>query len=321
MEYTCSSDTPGYDAQNKPAVVIFNGTAYAYLYNLQGDVIGLVDSNGSKMVSYTYDAWGKPISKTGTLASTLGTIQPFRYRGYVYDEETGLYYLRSRFYNATHGRFLNADANIGHSQGIIRHNIIAYCCNRPINYFDPDGKWLLFASMCALLGGIFYVDHKIANMSGLTEAEKLVARAHPIEAAIAKNASDVAGELTNKYWGANATNYDATTANAFKHAVWNALMTRDLGSSMAYDFATAHEYPYYGDMSPYQMWYDASIVITIHDGTVMDLINNERGRMVGQSVPFYYSNDQVAQAVIADMLANPEVYCVLVDNYCTTPIQ
>ena len=74
-------------------------------------------------------------------------------------------------------------------------------------------------------------------------------------------------------------------------------------------------------MSPYQMWYDASIVITIHDGTVMDLINNERGRTVGQSVPFYYSNDQVAQAVIADMLANPEAYCVLVDNYCTTPIQ
>ncbi len=68
-----------YDAQNKPAVVIFNGTAYAYLYNLQGDVIGLVDSNGTKMVSYTYDAWGKPIGKTGTLASTLGTIQPFRY--------------------------------------------------------------------------------------------------------------------------------------------------------------------------------------------------------------------------------------------------
>ena len=55
--------------------------------------------------------------------------------------------------------------------------------------------------------------------------------------------------------------------------------------------------------------------------TVMDLINNERGRTVGQSVPFYYSNDHVAQAVIADMLANPEAYCVLVDNYCMTPIQ
>ena len=310
-----------YDAQNRPAIVEFNGTKYGYLYNLQGDVIGLIDSANTEVVKYTYDAWGKPLSVTGSLANTIGYYNPFRYRGYVYDVETGLYYLRSRYYNPRWGRFVNADANIGHSQGIISHNIMAYCCNRPINNFDPDGKWLLFASMCALLGGILYVDHKIANMPGLTEEEKLVARAHPIEAAIAKKASDVAGELTNTYWGKNATNYDATTANAFKHAVWNALMTRDLGSSMAYDFATAHEYSSYGDMSPYQMWYDASIVITIHDGTVMDLINNERGRTVGQSVPFYYSNDQVAQAVIADMLANPEAYCVLVDNYCMTPIQ
>ena len=98
-------------------------------------------------------------------------------------------------------------------------------------------------------------------------------------------------------------------------------MTRDLGRSMAFNFATAHEYPYYGDMTPYQMWYDESIVITIHDGTVMDLINNERGRSVGQSVPFYYSNDQVAQAVIADMQAHPDAYSVLVDNYCTSPIR
>ena len=77
-----------YDAQNKPAIVIFNGTAYGYLYNLQGDVVALVNTGGTKVVEYTYDAWGMPISKTGTLASTLGTVQPFRYRGYVYDEET-----------------------------------------------------------------------------------------------------------------------------------------------------------------------------------------------------------------------------------------
>ena len=87
-----------YDAQNKPAVVLFNGTAYAYLYNLQGDVISLVDANGSKVVEYKYDAWGTPLSKTGTLATTLGTLQPFRYRGYAYDEETCCYYLYNRYY-------------------------------------------------------------------------------------------------------------------------------------------------------------------------------------------------------------------------------
>ena len=61
------------------------------------------------MVSYTYDACGKMISKTGTLATTLGTLQPFRYRGYIFDEETGLYYLRSRYYNPNLCRFINAD--------------------------------------------------------------------------------------------------------------------------------------------------------------------------------------------------------------------
>ena len=77
----------------------FNGTKYGYIHNLQGDVIGLIDSNGTEVVKYVYDAWGKILSTTGSLASSLGTIQPFRYRGYVFDQETGLYYLRSRYYN------------------------------------------------------------------------------------------------------------------------------------------------------------------------------------------------------------------------------
>ena len=74
-----------------------------------GDVIALIDSNGKKVVEYKYDAWGRRLSKTGTMASTLGTLNPFQYRGYVYDEETGLYYLRSRYYNPEWGRFINGD--------------------------------------------------------------------------------------------------------------------------------------------------------------------------------------------------------------------
>ena len=128
-----------YDAQNKPAVVVFNGTSYAYLYNLQGDVIGLVDSNGTKMVSYSYDAWGKPISKAGTLASTLGTIQPFRYRGYVFDEETGLYYLQTRYYMAQRNRFVNADTVLGCMGYPLTHNIFTYCVNAPVVRTDDTG--------------------------------------------------------------------------------------------------------------------------------------------------------------------------------------
>lgn len=134
-----------YDAQNKPAVVIFNGTAYAYLYNLQGDIIGLVDSNGTKMVSYSYDAWGKPISKTGTLANTLGKLNPFRYCGYIFDEETGLYYLRSRYYNPNLCRFINADdvEAMGADGDINGDQLFIYCMNDPVNNRDEAGSWSL----------------------------------------------------------------------------------------------------------------------------------------------------------------------------------
>ena len=64
------------------------------------------------MVSYTYDPWGAPLSVSGTMASTLGAANPLRYRGYVYDSETGLYYLSSRYYNPVWGRFINADSLI-----------------------------------------------------------------------------------------------------------------------------------------------------------------------------------------------------------------
>ena len=122
-----------YDAQSKPSIVIYDSTPYAYLYNLQGDVIALVDGTGAKVVEYTYDAWGKVLSTTGSLASTLGTVQPFRYRGYVYDVETGFYYLRSRYYNPIWQRFCNADI-------LMSNNLYAYCGNKPVSKADRDGK-------------------------------------------------------------------------------------------------------------------------------------------------------------------------------------
>ncbi|MDD6817574.1 MAG: hypothetical protein PUD88_03250, partial [Prevotellaceae bacterium] len=121
-----------YDASNKPAIVEYNGTKYAYVHNLQGDIVAILDQSGNVVVQYTYDAWGRPISKIGTLANTLGTIQPFRYRGYVYDEETGLYYLRSRYYAPHWCRFTNADS-------VIVANLFVYCDNSPIILSDACG--------------------------------------------------------------------------------------------------------------------------------------------------------------------------------------
>ena len=91
------------------------------------------------MVEYKYDAWGKPIAKTGSMANTLGTLNPFRYRGYVYDEETGFYYLRSRYYCPRLCRFVNADAYLGDTSKLFHHNILVYCVNCPTIYIDEDG--------------------------------------------------------------------------------------------------------------------------------------------------------------------------------------
>ncbi len=122
-----------YDAQSRPAVVVYNGTAYAYVKNLQGDIIAILNSEGTVVVSYTYDAWGAPIGTTGTMKDTLGKLNPFRYRGYVYDEETELYYLRSRYYSIAWCRFVIPDC------GLFNKNLYGYCNNQVIGYADIDG--------------------------------------------------------------------------------------------------------------------------------------------------------------------------------------
>ena len=114
-------------------------TTYYYLRNAQNDVIKLIDGSGNTVVEYTYDSWGKIISSTGTLANTVGTDQPFRYRGYVYDEETEWYYLQSRYYDPTTCRFISADVYLSTGQGVIGHNAFAYCLNNPVNLIDCNG--------------------------------------------------------------------------------------------------------------------------------------------------------------------------------------
>ena len=90
-----------------------------------------------------FDSWGKLLSTSGSLASTLGKNNPFRYRGYVYDEETGFYYLQSRYYNPEVGRFISSDVLLSTGQGVLGHNAYAYCGNNPINRYDPSGNSFL----------------------------------------------------------------------------------------------------------------------------------------------------------------------------------
>ena len=87
-----------YDDTGSLLGFLYDGESYYYVKNLQGDITGILDSDGNMVVEYEYDAWGKVELVSGTMSSTLGHLNPFRYRGYYYDGESGLYYLNSRYY-------------------------------------------------------------------------------------------------------------------------------------------------------------------------------------------------------------------------------
>ena len=134
--------------------VTYDGAEYFYLKNAQGDVTGLVNSSGTQVVAYTYDAWGNPMTTTGTMAGTLGKLNPFRYRGYVYDTETGLYYLQSRYYNPETGRFINADSinliTATPNSATWDKNLFSYCDNNPVVRADQGGElWNTIIGMTA----------------------------------------------------------------------------------------------------------------------------------------------------------------------------
>jgi RHS repeat-associated protein len=119
-----------------------NGTEYFYTRNLQGDVTGLIDSTGTQVVSYNYDSWGNVLSITGTLASTLGQKNPYKYRGYRQDAETGMYYLNSRYYVPEWGRFFTPDVAMNTTGDLNGYNLYAYAGNNPITFKDDNGFFI-----------------------------------------------------------------------------------------------------------------------------------------------------------------------------------
>ena len=132
-----------YDESGKPFALKYstNGTSfqtYYYVLNLQGDVVKLIHYipgfEYESVATYEYDAWGN-VSSSGRLAE----INPLRYRGYYYDNETGFYYLQSRYYDPVNRRFINADGLISSNWSFSGLNMFAYCENDPVGRSDPSG--------------------------------------------------------------------------------------------------------------------------------------------------------------------------------------
>ena len=132
-----------FDNEESVCGIIYNGTPYYFLKNLQGDIIAITDKSGKDVARYSYDAWGKCTIEYSAKNNDIAFINPFCYRGYYYDSETGLYYLQSRYYDAEVGRFINGDmveiAVI--PVQILQTNLFAYCENEPVISIDASGYW------------------------------------------------------------------------------------------------------------------------------------------------------------------------------------
>ena len=150
-----------YDAQGNPSAFrVFNlkkdGTtedslSYFLMTNTQGDVIAIYSQDGVKIYTYEYDAWGNLLKGTNTADGgyMADAYNPFRYRGYYWDWEIGLYYTNSRYYNPQWGRFISADipeVSAAEPDSVLRYNLYAYCLNNPVNLTDKDGTWPSWAT-------------------------------------------------------------------------------------------------------------------------------------------------------------------------------
>jgi RHS repeat-associated protein len=127
---------------------------YFYNRDKQENILNIMDTTGQCMVKYTYDSWGKPTVHIPTnLSSTklneaemIAEFNPYMFKGYIYDKETGMYYLKTRYYSPELSRFVNADGQVGEPGKLDGQNLFAYCQNNPINYGDENGEWPKWAT-------------------------------------------------------------------------------------------------------------------------------------------------------------------------------
>ncbi len=148
-----------YDSAGNVISVTYDSVFYTYVRNVQNDVIAMLDSKGNEVVRYTYDSWGRVMSITGSMRDSLGERNPFRYRGYYYDTETGLYYLKNRYYDPEIRRFISTDSIdvLEVQNDLYDKNLYAYCDNNPVMRHDLTGNiwgFVLSLGIGALSGAI-----------------------------------------------------------------------------------------------------------------------------------------------------------------------
>lgn len=141
------------DADGTLTGYVRDDTPYYYLKDLQGNILAVIEEDGTELIEYEYDPYGNILSLTSW---DNFLANPYTYRGYRYDSEIGMYYLNSRYYSPVLSRFLNADGLLGDVGDILSTNMYAYCENDPIGNIDPEGDFLLEVLLVALVVLVTY---------------------------------------------------------------------------------------------------------------------------------------------------------------------
>ncbi|WP_338751115.1 RHS repeat-associated core domain-containing protein [Bacillus sp. FJAT-52991] len=143
-----------YDDSGRPLTMTRDGKTYYYVLNEHKDVVALTDASGNTVASYTYDAWGNILSKSGAMAD----VNPYRYASYRHDNETGLYYLLARYYEPKEGIFLTIDPQPGEVNDPLSQHPYVYVQNNPVMLDDPDGE-NPYVAVLVYVGGRYVIKY------------------------------------------------------------------------------------------------------------------------------------------------------------------
>ena len=196
-----------YDENGSPIGMQYRESTYAegefdcffYEKNLQGDVMGIFNEAGQRVVWYTYDAFGMNTSNYAAGCAWVRDINPFRYRGYFYDLDTYLYYLNSRYYDCRTGRFISADTSdvLGATpMALTDKNLYAYCDNNPVMRRDDGGEFwhvLAGAAAGAIIGGAVKMASNFIEGKSLTTGLVTAVVAGAASGALASTGIGLAG--------------------------------------------------------------------------------------------------------------------------------
>ena len=208
-----------YDTAGSVIGFEYNGTKYWYDKNLQGDITAIRNASGTLVAQYAYDAWGKHISITdgsGNDVSNnethIANINPFRYRGYYFDVETGWYYLNARYYDPNVGRFISPDTTdvlTATPMGLTDKNLYAYCDNNPVMREDKGGQfWNIIAG--AVIGGVLELAGQLLSGKSLSEVNWAKVGVSAVSGGLTAAVGTVAGCLIS---GATDVAMDALDGN------------------------------------------------------------------------------------------------------------